>query len=75
MRITEFNYSNENQWALIESCDMFQTKHYCGGYDPIENAFCFSYYNEKEEEWFFQITLKKVKEILEDKIKFIEATR
>jgi hypothetical protein len=50
---------NEHEWSLIESSDMYQSSHYCGGFDKNENAFCFSYYDEKENEYWFQITLKE----------------
>lgn len=53
----------ETEWALIESSDMFQTEHYCGGFDATENAFCFSYYKDNGEEYWFQITLKEADEI------------
>lgn len=59
---------NECEWSLIESCDMFQTAHYCGGYDATEKAFCFSYYDDNGEEFWFQLTLKQIKEILEEQV-------
>lgn len=62
------NYSNQ-QWGEIESCDMFQTEHYDGGYDRDEQAFCFSYYSESGEEFWIQLTLEEIKKIFEKKIK------
>lgn len=32
------------EWAEIEADDMFQSKHYRGGFDATETAFCFSFY-------------------------------
>ena len=63
---------NDHQWALIESSDMFQTDHYCGGYDGTENAFCFSYYNLEGKELWFQLTLNQIKQIIDGKIFSIE---
>lgn len=54
-------------WSFIESDDYFQTSHFCGGFDSIESAFCFSYYDENEEEYWFQITLDEVIEIFKNK--------
>ena len=65
----------EKEWALIESSDMFQTEHYCGGYDATENAFCFSYYDDKGEEFWFQITLEKINKIVKNEILFIKAKK
>ncbi|MBY0273498.1 MAG: hypothetical protein K2X02_08890 [Alphaproteobacteria bacterium] len=64
----------EHEWTLIESSDMFQTEHYCGGYDATENAFCFSYYNEKGDEFWFQVTLDQIKRIMESKIPYLESS-
>ncbi len=50
---------------------MFQSKNYCGGYDVDEMAFCFSYYDNKKVEYWFQLTLKQVKELIEGRIKEI----
>ena len=51
------------QWAEIESCDMFQTSNYCGGFDADEQAFCFSYFDPNNQEFWFQIDLQQVKSI------------
>ena len=50
----------EEEWAEIESDDMFQNDPYVGGYDADEEAFCFSYFAEDREYWF-QLTLDEVK--------------
>jgi hypothetical protein len=52
------------EWATIESSDMFQSKSFCGGYDADEAAFCFSYYNADGCEFWFQVTLIEVADIL-----------
>ena len=56
--IARMNLSADG-WAEIESCDMFQTENLCGGYDALENAFCFSLYDGDKEFWF-QFTLEDV---------------
>ena len=49
-----------NDWATIESDDMFQSEHFCGGFDATERAFCFSLYHDNGKEYWFQITLEDV---------------
>jgi hypothetical protein len=56
------------EWALIESSDMFQTEKYNGGYDADEMAFCFSYYDESGKEFWFQITAEEIRKISENKL-------
>ena len=58
------------EWDLIESDDYYQTKHYIGGWDSTENAFCFSYYDDRNEYWF-QFNLEEVKKIESGEIKEI----
>ena len=60
--ITARNNSSE-VWRATESCDEFQTDHYCGGYEALEDAFCFSYYSPDQGEQRFQFTLKEVNAI------------
>lgn len=47
---------NENKtvedWAAVESDDMFQEGDYVGGFDADEGEFCFSYYGPDGEFWF-----------------------
>lgn len=62
----------DHDWSLIESSDMFQTDSYCGGFDSTEKAFCFSYYNRDGKEFWFQIRLEDIKNILEKKINSVE---
>jgi hypothetical protein len=54
------------EWAEIESDDMFQTQRYHGGFDAIEEAFCFSVYRADGEYWF-QFTLEQANAIAEGK--------
>ncbi len=56
----------EAQWAEEESDDTFQTKSFCGGYDADEHAFCFSYYSEDSTEYWFQLTLNEVHDVLSE---------
>ena len=55
------------EWAKIESDDMFQGKGYEGGFDATEMAFCFSIY-ENEKEYWLQLSLDEVKSIVDGKV-------
>ena len=57
---------DEAQWAEIESSDMFQSEHYCGGFDADENEFCFSFWDESRVEYWFQFSLEDVNKALSD---------
>ncbi len=53
-------------WRDTESCDEFQSRHFCGGFDACEDAFCFSIrLPEQGEKWspaasyWFQISLEQ----------------
>lgn len=61
------------EWAEIESDDMFQSKHYVGGYDADEQAFCFSHYALDGEEQWFQLTLVEVQAVAAGERPAIEA--
>jgi len=63
---------NEDEWAEIESDDMFQTESFDGGFDATERAFCFSYYASAGGEFWFQLTLPEVVAVLEEKKTVIE---
>ena len=69
--ISSFEKSIE-EWRKIESCDMFQTKHYCGGFEAEEDAFWFSFYDSKDKEYYFKLTLENVNDILSEKLSFVE---
>lgn len=53
-----------SEWAEIESDDMFQSKSFDGGFDAIEQAFCFSYYDDNGDEFWFQLTLSDIEDLL-----------
>jgi hypothetical protein len=55
---------SEEEWAAIESSDMFQSASYDGGYDATEQAFCFSYYAPDGMEYWFQLTLDDIAAVL-----------
>lgn len=55
------------EWAKIESDDMFQGKGYEGGFDATEMAFCFSIYKDDKEYWL-QLSLDEVKSIADGKV-------
>lgn len=61
----------DEEWSEIPSCDMFQSDHYCGGYENLERAFCFSYYDSLGQEFWLQITLHEIKKIIEGNIEEI----
>ncbi|WP_196140650.1 hypothetical protein [Aliikangiella sp. G2MR2-5] len=61
----------DEDWSLIESCDMFQSPKYCGGYDATERCFLFSYFDENEKEWWFEIKLLDIPLILSGEISSI----
>lgn len=51
-----------DEWAAIESDDMFQDERYVGGFDENEREFCFSYHGSEGEVWF-QLSLEQVADI------------
>jgi hypothetical protein len=62
--ILEENKS-ENEWAEIESDDMFQEGNYEGCFDATEMEFCFSVFENGEEFWF-QFPLNKIQSFIEN---------
>jgi hypothetical protein len=52
------------EWKEIESSDMFQSAHYYGGFEADEEAFWFSFYDEKNNEYYFRLTLEDVNSVL-----------
>lgn len=64
---------SENEWAMIESDDMFQSVHFTGGFDATEMAFCFEYRHENGERYWFQLTQDEIKSILDHGFHEIEA--
>ena len=63
------------EWSLIEASDWFQSKRYCGGFDSIDKAFCFSLYDDSGEEFWFQFTLGDARDIAERNLNLIEARK
>ena len=61
-KIVEENKSND-EWAEVESDDMFQTVHYSGGFDATEMAFCFSHFDPNGGEFWFQLSLDEVSSV------------
>lgn len=53
----------EADWAAQESDDMFQSSNFEGGFDATESAFCFSFFDNKRQEYWFKITLSEVTQI------------
>lgn len=54
------------EWAEIESDDMFQIGSYVGGFDATEMEFCFSFYKNEKEFWF-QISLEEIRDIVRER--------
>lgn len=52
------------EWAEIEADDMFMSENYSGGFDATERAFCFSYYDKSGSEYWFQLTLDELGQII-----------
>lgn len=73
-QIKSQNYTDE-QWAEIESSDMYQSEHFCGGYDSDEEAFCFSYYSSENKEFWFQFTLEDLESMLSKSIEEMDALK
>jgi hypothetical protein len=60
------------EWGETESDDEFQSDHYEGGWDEIEGAFTFSYYDAAKTEYWFQLTLAEVTSIAEGRLAAID---
>lgn len=58
----------DDEWAEIESCDMFQTSNYCGGYVVEEQAFWFSYFDAHQKEWWFELRTEQLIPVLEGEL-------
>jgi hypothetical protein len=54
---------SEREWAERESSDWFQDGPYCGGFEAIEKAFCFSYHTADGTEYWFQVTPDEVEQV------------
>lgn len=61
------------EWSEIEAGDMFQSTHYCGGYEDGVFAFgYFGYPDKSDREFWFEVSLSDLKKILAGEIKEIE---
>ncbi|MBN1906327.1 MAG: hypothetical protein JW927_14645 [Deltaproteobacteria bacterium] len=63
---------SDEEWAEIESCDMFQSPKYCGGYDATEQGFWFSYYDQNKKEWWFEITTESLNKIIKGELQYLD---
>ena len=60
------------EWAIVESSEMFQEGDYVGGFDATEMEFTFSIYENGKEYWF-QLLLIVINDIAKGKKKEVEA--
>mgnify|MGYP006291209015 CR=1 FL=1 len=65
--IVEENNSLE-EWAEIESDDMFQSKNYFGGFYADEMEFGFTYYDKDDNKYWFKVSLDIIEKILDGEI-------
>jgi len=61
-----------SEWEKIESDDMFQSIHFCGGFDGIEQEFSFSYYDPNDKEWWLQLPLEEVQKVYNGELLYLE---
>jgi len=61
--IKGFDYSVD-QWAEIESDDMFQTQSYCGGFDGDAKSFYFRYFTKAGDQFWFDFRLEDITSLL-----------
>ena len=54
---------SEDEWAEMESGDMFQRGRYSGGFDSDDMFFAFSY-DEDGSEWCLSLTLQEVQQVV-----------
>ena len=47
--------ASQPDWRELEGSDVFQSPNYSGGYEALEEAFTFSYYDPDRREWWFQL--------------------
>lgn len=52
------------EWYEVRSDDMFQNEKYCGGFESMENEFTFSLFDENGCEYWFQLSLEEIKNIV-----------
>ena len=66
--------ADEPAWRECESSDMFQSAHYCGGFEADEDAFTFSHYDDAGRERWFTLTPEDVGRVLDGQLAAV-ATR
>lgn len=62
----------EEGWEEMESSDMFQSDHYCGGWEGEEEGFTFSYYDDEGDELWFSLSPSQVRDVSQDRLRTIE---
>jgi hypothetical protein len=62
-----------DEWAEIESDDMFQRGAYCGGFDATEMQFTFSFFDPGGREFWFQLSLADLNEVATGRIRDVAA--
>lgn len=63
----------DEEWSEIESGDMFQSEHYCGGYE--DGVFAFGYFgrsDQPDKEFWFEVPLSDLKKIVANEIEEVE---
>ena len=66
-------HKTEEDWKKLWCSDYFQTEHFCGGFDALENAFVFGYYADDGEQYSFLIKLNEIQDVLDGRITEIDA--
>lgn len=56
------------EWVEVESDDMFQQGKFVGGFDATEGEFCFSYYDDKGYEYWFQMSVETVQRVADGRV-------
>ena len=57
------------EWAKD---DMFQKGSCVGGFDADEMEFCFSYYDKNHKEFWFQLNLVQISDIVASKLRLVD---
>ena len=65
--------ASEPAWREQESSDMFQSVHYCGGWEADEEAFTFSHYDAAGRERWFNLTPEDVGRVLDGRLVAVAA--
>ena len=63
--------SNEPEWRDIEASDMFQSEHYCGGWEG-EDEFTFNYYDDENRELWFTLSPMEVEDVAKGRRSTVE---